>query len=226
MRAQKGNVLFLILLAVVLFAALSYAITQSSRGSGNTDNEKASLIASEMLQWATSVQNAVTRLQIINGCSESEISFENPTISGYTFAASDKCKIFHTDGGGLNWKSFDQYRIPYADVPAFFQTYYDAPHYGGQTNFQNVGTTAAELFMLITHIQNEAVCTNITKQLQNTDAVPHTPTNTLLWTTKFVGSYSGSPGNVTHADLDGQFAGCMTTGTTPGYNFYYSLIER
>jgi hypothetical protein len=63
---QAGNVLFLILIAVVLFAALSYAVTQSTRGGGNSDSEKIKIDAAQMIQQAAQMKAAFQRYNIFN----------------------------------------------------------------------------------------------------------------------------------------------------------------
>ena len=68
MLKQSGNVLFIILIAVALFAALSYAVVGSSRNTGgNIDDENTHLIASEILNYVSSVETAFTRLRA-RGC--------------------------------------------------------------------------------------------------------------------------------------------------------------
>lgn len=60
---ESGNALFLILIAVALFAALSYVVTQSNRGGGDVTGEKAKLIAAQYLQKIQEIQTAAMRLR-------------------------------------------------------------------------------------------------------------------------------------------------------------------
>lgn len=67
-RSQRGNILFLILLAVILFAALSYAVTSSMRGGGNNAaKESAQTEASHILNYFTQIDTAVQRMMMTGG---------------------------------------------------------------------------------------------------------------------------------------------------------------
>lgn len=111
-RQQSGNVLFLILIAVALFAALSYAVTSSTR-SGGTDasSEKSRLYASAIVSYGASLQSTVQRMKLSNSCSDEQFDFSNPiyktghgalTMAGNTNSpGNDSCDLFSPAGGNL-----------------------------------------------------------------------------------------------------------------------------
>lgn len=100
---QNGNVLFLILIAVALFAALSFAITRSS-GSGKTSTaaEKDQLNQATNNNCAANVESTVMRLTMMNGCNATTLSYELPNGANANPDAptNKKCHVFHPSGGG------------------------------------------------------------------------------------------------------------------------------
>lgn len=96
-RTQAGNVLFLILIAVALFAALSYVVTQSTRsGGGSTEREKNILSSAQMTQYPTALRTALIRM-VLGGAAIEQIKFDAPGNFG---AVSSRLLVFHPQGGG------------------------------------------------------------------------------------------------------------------------------
>lgn len=110
---QSGNVLFLILIAVALFAALSYAVTQTQRsGSNDASDETLRLDLATAEQLTQSYQVALQRMHYLNGIDPDEISFENqewpswlnsPTQAGNPNCTTEKCRLFSSEGGNVHY---------------------------------------------------------------------------------------------------------------------------
>ena len=104
---QRGIAIGPILFVVALLAVLASIIAAGS-GSFNSDISavKAKAQATAILEYAHEVKFAVDRVSG-KGCKDTEISFENPIVSGYENpnAPSDKsCHVFDVNGGGVVWK--------------------------------------------------------------------------------------------------------------------------
>lgn len=114
MRSPKhsGNILFIILIVVALFAALSYAITTGTRTSTkNVNTEQLDLLAAQIVEYGNNIENAIMRLMVSHGCSDTEISFHRPPFIGSDIyynpnAPTDfSCHIFTlTEGQSLTEK--------------------------------------------------------------------------------------------------------------------------
>lgn len=110
MKNTSGNALFLILIAVALFAALSYAITSSGRGGGNINKEQAQILAAQLTQHTARMRSAVQRLMLLNGCADTDLAFysaSGPYMGDHAYPTPDEttikpeCNLYDPDGGGL-----------------------------------------------------------------------------------------------------------------------------
>lgn len=101
-RSESGNVLFLILIAVALFAALSYAVTQSTRSGGDGAASETALVNSaQITQYPATVRTAIIRM-IIRGAEYQDFEFNPPADFSDCTAANSNC-IFHPEGGGATY---------------------------------------------------------------------------------------------------------------------------
>ncbi|MEM6781283.1 MAG: hypothetical protein AAF569_05420 [Pseudomonadota bacterium] len=106
---ESGNVIFLILIAVALFAALSFAVTESTRTTpGDTMSETRNLDLSQLTQYVSMINLGMTRLQS-RGFTTDQITFCNGGTTCDNNLASqgvDICRtgencLFAGEGGGV-----------------------------------------------------------------------------------------------------------------------------
>lgn len=156
---QKGNVLFLILIAVALFAALSYAVTQSSRSGGDASRETNILNAAQLTQYPTSIRTAVLRL-VIDGFQDTNILYTNPA-SIAAISSTEPYQVFATIGGGAIYQNAPTDMMQSGGVNPTGQWYinmdFEVPELGRTGVAQLAGN---ELIAFLPGI-TESVCTRI-----------------------------------------------------------------
>ena len=245
---QQGSAIVWILIAIALFAALNFTISQGSRsGTQSITKEQARLAATEILDYGRAIKQAVQTLQI-NGCSDTEVSFENPVVPGYehTPPARDECKVFHPAGGGLN------YLEPEEEWMDGLATSQAAGHYGtwftnsrvhirglGIDNNGSVCSSGTgdckELTTGVPFIKKE-ICIEINKKIGwgvDDNGTPYQDTGASYGTgTLFTGSYpSGGVqmGTASPSNYSNIMTGCIEGDVAPPsgtYSFFQVLIVR
>lgn len=222
----RGNALFLILIAVALFAALSFAITQSDRNTGATVSREENVIAgSRIIEYAGIIKQAISRLRLSSGCTDNQLSFENAQVTGYTnpSAPVDKsCHVFDPAGG----------HVSFQPPSAATQLKLDF-EFNGANMFANMGTTDPDLALFLP-INSRELCLEINKAL----GLPKDLAIDWIDNAKFTGTYVSNnaiPDDGGNVDgYTGAWSACLeakggvnyprTAGA--GYFFYSILVAR
>ncbi len=173
---NKGNVLFIILIAVGLFAALSYAVSNGMRGGGDIVTDKqANIAAGEFLRAMQDIRQGYQFLWTNQGCSIDEISFvkAGKVLSGgedfdaLSPRADENCDIFSPNGANVNYpENLARYQIP--DVastnPSKGFLFFSFRGFSNNFNVQNLGTSASEDIVFFRFIDKK-VCDEINRIL-------------------------------------------------------------
>lgn len=169
---QRGNILFLILLAVVLFAALSYAVTGNQREQVNSLGERAKTYAGEIINHAASVEAAVSRMTLIEGCLASQIDFaysNNTNPMGWNYGNGSAppdghCGIFNQSKGGKVAR-VDKINLDWLDSARSGNTYYGYWVSPRLRAFKRVGIdTDGDIAYILPYLKKE-LCEEINRQL-------------------------------------------------------------
>jgi len=94
---SSGNVLFLILIAVALFAALSYAVSKSTHGTGDGGERESSLMQSSVIQQYGATLRGATARMTSAGIHVEDLEFNPP--SDFASLTSGEVGVFHPSGG-------------------------------------------------------------------------------------------------------------------------------
>lgn len=243
---QSGNVIFIILIAIVLMAALTFSVTRSQRGgAGTLAPEKAALAANEILSYSSTVESAVQQM-MISGTLDNEICFDSPRWPAKALRDNDhagcvatKNRVFDPAGGGVTFQDatddwFDPARqgIDWTWGDWLFMD---------RSNVYNLGTSENELVMFLGPIRRE-ICMNINSKLgitsnsgNATDPVPYDyvccgwdHARQYGWSNSFyyaVDSIGWDDGPLP-TELAGKQAGCGVESGGARYYFFKVLVTR
>ena len=174
--SQSGNILFLILLAVVLFAALAYAVTSSMRGGGkDASSENARAAAADILQFFSQLDATLLRMQMTDGVKAENMSFVyNRKLYGGTVSpggnnvncVANNRRVFVPEGGNVPPRVFENYAFL---NPPSYQSNWVAPghHFLRLIVWPQAGTSLNDMTVVLPAIK-QSICDEINAQQSTT----------------------------------------------------------
>lgn len=244
-NAQSGNILFFLLVAIALFAALGFTVSNMIRSERpqSFDQERAGLLAGEILALGNNYRQAVQDLRISNGCEDEDISFEHADLSGYTHSpvADDDCKVFGFSGGaGLSYvappaewlDSTQSAKTRYGEIVFSGEVCVAGLPDGAWNGCDSDSIDNEELLMIVPFVKKD-ICLRINDDLGITNPGDDAPVDDgCSWSNVFDGTYSDAESlGAASGELESKLQGCYrhdsNCGTHDGtYHVYQTLIRR
>lgn len=205
-QTKAGNAFVYILLAVVLFGALSITLSrgQNNDETSELDEAKIELYANSIIEYAATAQQVVDQM-LMTGATIDDINLVLPSDAAFE-TDSDIYKLYHPDGGGLNFKTMpDEYEGDAGFAPGFLV--------GNTVNFEWTESSATEIIFMAAGIK-QSICANINKKITGASTIPQGLTLS-----------SGDFDTAYCPECEGYPALCVEDAVgNPGLYFYYQIL--
>lgn len=237
MRKERGNALFLILMGIVLFAALTAAVSKGFRGGNSAlSGSRIEALANDIIITASSYEKGVQKL-LAKGNSETRISFTRASGDGYelTPAESASEKVFNVVGGGAQYLDPPKDAL---DTTRSAESGYGSWFFTGSNKVKDVGADdEGDIIAMLPYVRKN-VCVAINNRLQYLNVDSSTPpqeNGTMNTQTKFGPDlFTTSVANLgpVGSNHNNKKAGCFEGNSAHGnsisgrYYFYYVLHAR
>lgn len=220
----SGNAFVYILIACVLLGALTYSLSRSYNTGGaakDLDDTRASIAADLILAYAGNAANVITQLDQ-TGVGDDEIVFTIPSDATFNNAPTTE-KLFHPDGGGLNYKPLPKDAIDQALTGTPIAGYY----IGRFNNFEWTPTTAFDVVFTAWGL-NQATCAALNKKVLGTTTITADQNSSRLKRSLIDDVHHGL-GQVDMtvalcASCEDKPAMCQKTASAPDIYVFYSIL--
>ena len=240
-NAESGNAFLFILIGIVLFASITFIMSRGMRTEGvsKISEREAALATADILAFSKKIENAVSRLRR-NGCSESQLNFENDIVSGYvnTNAPSDdSCDIF----GPITTLRYTAPQTSWNDATYSASAFYNEWALIGTSSINDVGTqtgscasaSCADLILLMPYVKKD-LCMMINNKLGVQNGTSDAPRDSGINAVKFIGTFTHTSYRLgdeagTSANLAGKPAGCYSVLRGSGdivHHYYFTVLAR
>ena len=166
-RKEHGNALIYVLIAIALFAALSFTLGRQTDTSevGSLEDERAELYASQLISYATQAKSAVDQMLFTAASDIDDLDFTAPTDATFETAPVIH-KVYHPQGGGLVPGT-----LP-TQVVAQVTNDPEPGWYLGRFNNIEWTASASEEVILVAYQISEQACGLINEKINGSTAIP------------------------------------------------------
>ncbi len=158
---ERGNILFLILLAIILFVALSYAVT-GQREQVKTGGEQVDALAAQIVQAGNLLENTIMREMVVNSVPEYGFDFSgtNSNSTANATCTSQNCRLITGSGG----------KVSLPAIPVWASNNYSASFANANVwviEVMDVGTSAPDVVLFYRYLSDD-LCAALNKGLGQT----------------------------------------------------------